>query len=172
MELIAVLLIIIGAFFLVAFTLQVFFLFTLSRTLGLCRPHNRTIEPGLVWLNLIPIFNFVWMFITVLRVSETLRYEFEERGQDRRTEDYGHNLGIAMCIAWVFGFLLWILVVIIYWVKIAEFARRLEYDGGAYDDYDDDYGRPRRRSRSRDRDRDRDEEEDDRREERPWNRGR
>jgi hypothetical protein len=167
-EAIVILLIIIGAFFLAAFALQIFFLLTLSRVLGLCRPHNRTIEPGMVWLNLIPIFNLVWMFITVIRVSDTLRYEFEERGRDRRGEDYAQLLGIAMCISWMIALLPWIVVTIVYWVKIAEFARRLEYDTGA-DDFEE-YDRPRRRSRARDRDRD--EEEDDRREERPWDRGR
>ena len=166
-EAIVILLIIFGSIFLAGFALQIFFLLALSRALGLCRPHNRTIEPGMVWLNLIPIFNLVWMFITVIRVSETLRYEFRDRGRHRRSEDYGHGLGIAMCISWMAGLLPFLVLTIVYWVKIADYARRLEYDGSY--DFDDEGDRPLRPPRVRDRERD---EEYDQRDERPWDRGR
>jgi hypothetical protein len=29
-------------------------------------------EPGMVWLNLIPVLSLVWQFITVIRVAESL----------------------------------------------------------------------------------------------------
>ena len=49
-----------------------------------------------MWLNLIPFFGFVWLFITVTKVSESLKYEYRERGLHRRDETYGYGLGIAM----------------------------------------------------------------------------
>ena len=174
MEFFVILLIIFGSIFLIGLVLQVFFLLTLSRALGHCAPHNRTMEPGTVWLNLIPVFNWVWMFITVTKVSETLKYEYRERGMHRRDETYGHGLGIAMCISPLAGWLPFLILTIIYWAKIAEYARKLEY-GSSVDRYDDDdwddreESRERRSRRAR---RDRDDEDDDRREERPWDRGR
>lgn len=172
MEIFVFLLLIFGLIFLVGFALQVFFLLALSRALSQCAPHNRTLEPGMVWLNLIPLFNIVWMFITVTKVSETLKNEFRERGMHRRDENYAHGLGIAMCISPWFGLLPFLVLTIVYWVKIAEYARRLEHSpagyGDDYDDDDDDDRDDRRERRSR---RDRDD-EDDRRESRPWDRGR
>jgi hypothetical protein len=169
-EVIVVLLLIFGTIFLIGFVLQIFFLMTQSRALGLCQPHNRTMEPAQVWLNLIPLFNLVWMFITVSRVSETLKYEFRARRRHRHNDDYGYGLGIAMCISPLAGWLPFLILTIVYWVKMADYARRLEYDPGWYGDGAEDYDdRPRRRSRARDRDRD--EDYDDRRDERPWDRG-
>ncbi|WP_171468859.1 hypothetical protein [Frigoriglobus tundricola] len=121
----------------------------------------------MVWLNLIPLFNLVWQFITVIRVAESLKQEFRSRGWSRRGVDYGYGVGIAAC---ALGFGGWIPVIgpllslgslicgIVYWVKIAGFSGRLAR--GAYyydddeDDEDDEDGRPRRR-------RDEDDEDDD-----------
>ena len=91
-------------FYLVLFVVFIFFLLTLQRALARCRPECRTMEPGQVWLNLIPLFNIAWMFITVLRISESLRNEFYERGRSRRGDDYGQGLGIVtippiLCVA-------------------------------------------------------------------------
>jgi hypothetical protein len=72
-------------------------------------------------------------------------------------------LGIAMCISPLAGLLPFLVLAIVYWVKIAEYARRLEYGSVGYGDFDEDEDRPRRRSRARD------EDEYDRRE-RPWER--
>lgn len=40
------------------------------------RPENRLLAPGLVWLQLIPIFNYVWIFIVVRRISDSLAKEY------------------------------------------------------------------------------------------------
>jgi hypothetical protein len=48
-------------------------------------------------LNLIPLFNIVWQFITVSRIAESLRREFRSRGWHRGGEDYGKGLGMASC---------------------------------------------------------------------------
>lgn len=85
---------------LIQYTTLIFFLLTLHRLLKKCRKRNRTMEPGLVWLNLIPCFQFVWQFITVVRIDETLREEFRERGIGRRNDSYAKSIGIASCILW------------------------------------------------------------------------
>lgn len=131
----------------------------------------RTMEPGQVWLNLIPCFCYVWNFITVLRVSESLRNEFEDRGDYRRGDDHGQALGITTCVLnvcqWIpylgsLVFLGAVVCFIIYWVKIGGYNRELAEAPSFRDDDDRDYrrryedeDRPRRRRRD-------DREDDDR----------
>lgn len=180
-EALAVFIGIMAVILVVALVIAIFFLLTLSKALSRCSPRNRTMEPGQVWLNLIPLFNIVWQFVTVNRVSESLSNEFYARGWDRRGgEDYGKSVGTTYCVMNVislipycgglFG-LIGLVCFIIYWVKVAGFSAKLAGRAGAYDDdYDDrddrDDDRPRR---GRDRD-DRDDDYDDR-PQRPWDRG-
>lgn len=151
----------------------IFFLLTLQKALSRCGRHNRTMEPGMVWLNLIPLFNIVWQFITVARVAESLKNEFRSRGW-HRGEDYGNGVGMASCALRLCGIipllgpflsLAGFICGIVYWVKIANYssqlATRASYEDD-YEDYDDDDGDDRdRRPR---RDRDDDDGDDDRRE--------
>lgn len=62
-----------------AWLLLVPFLLPLSKCLKEVAPDNRTIEPGQLWLNLIPVFNVVWWFISVSRFSESVRNEARSR---------------------------------------------------------------------------------------------
>jgi hypothetical protein len=39
--------------------INIFFLLTLSRCLSRVQPRNRDMEPGMVWINLIPCFSMV-----------------------------------------------------------------------------------------------------------------
>src|SRR5580698_1210855 len=68
----------------ILFILKIFFVLTLSRALGRCRPRNRTISPGRVWLMLLPFFDIVWQFIVANRVPESIRNEFLDRGKKPR----------------------------------------------------------------------------------------
>lgn len=146
--------------FAVLLVVQVLFLRSVSRCLQQVAPRNREMEPGQVWLNLIPLFGAVWIIITVLRVSDSLRKEYDDRGL-RGDDDYGKTTGlvytIGMLVCGLVGLVGWIM----YWIKIAGYTRELESDPGYGDDYDD---RPRKRSR-----RDDDDEYDD---DRPRGRGR
>tara|TARA_B100000073_G_scaffold343124_1_gene347347 strand:+ start:695 stop:1096 length:402 start_codon:yes stop_codon:yes gene_type:complete len=40
------------------------------------------LDPGLVWLSLIPFFNWVWNWIILFRVKKSLMNEFNSRGLD------------------------------------------------------------------------------------------
>jgi hypothetical protein len=53
----------------------IFYLLTLQRALEAVSAENRRMVPGQVWLSLIPLFNFVWMFIVVSRIAESFRAE-------------------------------------------------------------------------------------------------
>jgi hypothetical protein len=139
----------------VVLAIAICYLLTLSKALSRCSPENRTMEPGMVWLNLIPIWNIVWQFITVSRVSESLKNEFASRGR-RGGGDYGKNLGLTYCIANLLGWvpilgiiasLVGLVCFIMFWVKIAGYSGELARmgPGGDFDDEEDD--RPRRSRR-------------------------
>jgi len=100
----------------------IFYLLSLQKTLRLAGEENQRMRPGLVWLNLIPVFNLGWHLYTVLKVSETLKARFGKQGGDGgRTlgiitsllmlgcliPDYRNGFGLATVVMWV-----------AYWVKI------------------------------------------------------
>lgn len=51
-----------------------------ARALSACSPRHRTLEPGLVWLNLVPVFHLFWKFWTAAQVGNSVRQEFRARG--------------------------------------------------------------------------------------------
>jgi hypothetical protein len=52
---------------------------TMQNTLALVHPQFRKLEPGLVWLAMIPAFGIVWQFVVVFAVARSLRSEFYSR---------------------------------------------------------------------------------------------
>ena len=118
-------------------------------------------EPGMVWLLLIPCFGLIWQFIMIIRISESLDNEFYSR-RWRRDGDFGKSLGISYAVLNLLGFIPYlgilcslagIVCFIMYWVKIAGYSNQLASDNDPIDDYDDDYDdRPKRKRRSRDED--------------------
>ncbi len=113
----------------------VFFLLSLQRVLSLCAPQNRQLEPGQVWLCLIPLFSLAWIFVVVARIADSLGQEFESRHAP--PEDYGRGVGVAYCILTVVSIVPFLNLLtgpagfvcfVIYWAKIADYSRRLEQD--------------------------------------------
>jgi hypothetical protein len=111
----------------------IFYLLTLQKALSRCSIESRTLSPGLVWLQLIPLFNLVWVFIVVINVSKSLGNEFRKRGIPELPAP-GQGVGLAMAICSVVSiipfvgyltgiaaFVCWI----IYWVKVAGCSSRL-----------------------------------------------
>ena len=145
----------------IGLTIQILYLLTLSRCFSRIAPRNRRMEPGLVWLNLIPCFQLIWIFFTTTRLADSLRDEFDDR-RLRGDRDFGRTLGITYPILMLVGFVPYLGAIfslaslicwILYWVKIAGYKNQLISAGigtGRHDDEDDD--RPRRR---------RDEDDDD-----------
>ncbi|MBN2433055.1 MAG: hypothetical protein JXQ27_16405 [Acidobacteria bacterium] len=60
-------------------------------------PEHREMEPGMVWLLLIPCFNVVWNFFVFPKLSRSLKSYFFSIG---RTDvgDCGEGLGLAYAI--------------------------------------------------------------------------
>ena len=74
------------------------FLRTLRDVLRQVDELNRTMQPELVWLNFIPIFNLVWVFVTVIKVRDSVRAEFAYRGL-RPDGGFGFGVGMAFAVA-------------------------------------------------------------------------
>lgn len=146
----------------IVLAIQIFFCLTLSKALTQVRPGNRDLEPGQVWLVLIPLFNLYWIFVITSKIPSSLRREFRERGMDQRGEDYAAGIGkwYAICnvVGFVGGFIPFVNIVsglfglagfvlwIMFWIKIAGYSKELRE--GGYGDEDGD--RPKRRSRDDD----------------------
>src|SRR5258708_7521601 len=151
----------------------ILFLVSLQKTLDRCRRRNRTVEPALVWLCLIPVFGIAWIFRIVFAVADTLRNEFVDRDIDSRG-DYGKTIGLCWLVTNFLGmtilfgsglthmrittlgsipFMIAALVLfVVYWVQIVGYRRQLERDIDCVDDRDyDDDDRPRLPSQPDDR---------------------
>ncbi|HEB59922.1 MAG TPA: hypothetical protein ENJ01_11915 [Gammaproteobacteria bacterium] len=113
----------------------IFYLLSLSKALSLAGENNRQMSPGLVWLNLIPIFSLGWHFYTVAKVAEAIRNKYAEAGVDDPGNG-GWPLGLTVSILNVVVILpipfinmlvaIALLVVwIIYWVKIAGYNKAM-----------------------------------------------
>jgi hypothetical protein len=147
---------------LIVLVVAIFYLLTLQKALSRVSPRNRTMEPGMVWLMLIPCVNLVWQFFIAIRVPESLRNEFRARGRDDGS-DYGKSIAltqailgivssvisngsraagseaapIGSCISGILS-LIGLVLFITFWVKVANYSSQL----ARHDDYGDDYGRP------------------------------
>jgi hypothetical protein len=75
----------------------IFYCLTLQKALNRCSPESRAMQPGMVWLLFVPLFNLVWQFFVVINVAKSLGAEFQKRGMAEEPEP-GKTLGLAMCI--------------------------------------------------------------------------
>jgi hypothetical protein len=87
----------------------ILFLVSQQNILKAINPENRLMNPGFVWLQLIPIFGQVWQFIVVTRIADSIKKEIGA-GQDDSVLGFSdissveeHNerptymIGIAYC---------------------------------------------------------------------------
>jgi hypothetical protein len=123
------LLLLIGVFLLS----EILYLRSLQKALNRCSAEARTLSPQLVWLALIPIFNFFWNFVLVVHLSRSLYNEFRRRDINVK-QNPGLRLGLAMCILYVLSVIPYVGIVtrpaalicwIVYWAKIAGFSSKL-----------------------------------------------
>src|SRR4051812_11441749 len=93
---------VVGVVVAVVLIILIFYLLTLQKALSRVSPRNRLMEPGMVWLNLIPCFNIIWQFVIAVRVPDSLRNEFRDRDQDDGS-DYGKSLALSQAILGIVG---------------------------------------------------------------------
>lgn len=64
----------------------IFFLLSQQNTLKAIQPANRAMPPGQVWLQLIPLFGFVWQFFVVVRIATSIKKELKAKREDLQGE--------------------------------------------------------------------------------------
>ena len=119
--------------FLVALIPLIFYILSLQKALNRCAPENRAMEPGMIWLLLVPLVNLVWHFFVVGNMAKSLAAEFQKRGIAEEPEP-GKKLGTIMCILMccgiipllgplcsLGGLICWIM----YWLKVVEFSKKI-----------------------------------------------
>lgn len=124
----------------IGITIMVFYLLNLQNALKQCAPQNRTMEPNMVWMCFIPLFNYYWNFRIASDISNSLAAEYRARGLQLSEERPGYQVGMAYAILNCCGILSWVGVPvipqlcglagfvcwIIYWVRIAKFKNELK----------------------------------------------
>lgn len=60
----------------------ILFLLAQQNTLKAIRIENRHMPPGQVWLQLIPLFNFIWQFVVVIKIADSIKKEIASRQDD------------------------------------------------------------------------------------------
>lgn len=113
--------------------MYIFYLITLSRTLEVCHPYTRKMNPGEVWMVLIPLFGIVWHFIVVGRLADSLAIEFRNRNLPVDEERPGYQAGITALILLLcggiiplLGMIAAIVFLVRYWNKINFYKKTLE----------------------------------------------
>jgi len=115
----------------------IFFVMTVRKNLSLIELKNRNMEPNLVWLALIPLFNIVWNFFIVNAVRDSNKKEFQTRNI-QYNGDFGYGIGLAYCILFSINFVpcfnclspipslvCWI----IYWIRVSELTNLIIISG-------------------------------------------
>lgn len=123
---------------LIGLTIAILFLLTLQNTLKAISPANRKMEPGMVWLSLIPFFNVVWQFIVVKKISGSIAAEYNSRNIPCPPKPT-YNVGLAYCILTCLGLVLYsytflrigvnlagVVCFIIYWVQVHDYKKELQ----------------------------------------------
>ncbi len=113
----------------------VFYLITLQNTLKTISPENRKMAPANVWLLFIPFFNWIYHFIVVNNIADSIRAEALVKNVPLSESRPGAGIGITMCalqlcsIIPFFGSLAslgFLVCWIIYWVKINNYKNQLK----------------------------------------------
>lgn len=113
----------------------IFYILSLQNTFKEISISNRKMEPGNVWLMLIPLFGLVWQFFIVDRLADSLKAEFATRNIVVDEDRPGYSIGLTYCILFCCGIipvlgalasLGGIVCWIIYWVKINDYRTKLQ----------------------------------------------
>lgn len=121
---------------------QIFFLLTLHRCMKKVSPENRAMEPGMVWLNLVPVLNLGWIFYTVIQIKESLLKEFADRELPSSYVDGTYKMGLTYAILGACSAIPYIGILpglaavvfwIIYWVQIIKLSKMMDAFQEEYD---------------------------------------
>jgi len=86
----------------VALAILVWVLYLLQTCFQRIPQQYRLMEPGMVWLMLIPLFNLVWQFFVVFRLSHSFQNYFTAQGR-KDVGDCGWTMGLVAMILGLCG---------------------------------------------------------------------
>lgn len=122
-----------GGLCVVGLAIQAFICWLVARCYTAIPSKHRMMEPNMVWLNMIPLFNLVWNFYVYLRLSDSFLAYFREKG-DSSVGDCGRNMGkwfsicmacsVIPCVGSITG-LVGLVLLILYLVKASELRSRI-----------------------------------------------
>jgi hypothetical protein len=112
---------------LVFVVIAVLFLLTQQNTLKAVKPENRRMQPGLVWLQMIPLLGQVWQFFVIARIADSIKKERTSFREDSivgisdysAAEQWGKRPTYAMGLT--YSILLWCNVLIEFRSRYDEF---------------------------------------------------
>ena len=124
----------------------IFFLLTQQRILELIHPLNRKIPPAQVWLQLIPVFNLIWQFYVIVKISDSIRHELNIPLGDSifsyavfQNDRPAYNSGILYAFLFCLNFvhlpsllnavvsLITIGIWVFYWVELSRYKKKLKH---------------------------------------------
>lgn len=118
----------------IGLVIAILFLLNLQNLLKAISSQNRKMDPSMVWLAIIPVFQIIWMFIVVSKISESIQAEYSLRGLSAEPRPT-YSIGLAMCILNVcclipfvnfFAGIALLICFIIYWIKTSEFKHAIK----------------------------------------------
>jgi hypothetical protein len=105
-------------------------------------PELRTMQPGQVWLAVIPVFGSFWIFHAVMQLANMLREEFSKRKIVEFETSPGLSSGLGFCftlfvaqitllfdtpVLAVFLYIAAITLLALYWSKLSGYTRKLDH---------------------------------------------
>jgi hypothetical protein len=126
--------------FLISEAVALLFILSLKKTLEKCSPTSRAMDPGMLWLLLIPLVNMVVNFMVVTNMAKSLANEFRARGIQTPEAEPGKSVGMAfsICGAGLIALafiapgleritgLVYCVLFGFYWKKMNDFSRMLD----------------------------------------------
>ncbi len=99
----------------IGLAMMIWYLMTMHKLYSAISPSNRDMEPGMVFIALIPGVGYIWMWLIMLRACSSLQKEFDARGLSDEGGDFGktkglvHLLGVFCGPVGLIGFILYVL---------------------------------------------------------------
>ncbi len=129
----------------IGYGILILFCLTLKNTIEAADVQNRAVEPGKVWLMLIPVFSMVYPFFLFPKISTTIKNQLEQNNA-AESGDYALMLGRAFPTLYLLQLVIpndtisslvslaGFVCFIIFWVKMGGYKSKLiatRHDGGA-----------------------------------------
>lgn len=125
-------------FFISGLIVMLIWLIVMNKALDQVSHDLRRMEPGAIWLCLIPVFGFVWQFMVTNAVSEGIAKELLARNMLPKEEKPAYGYGLSGCILLCCCFvpyvgvciaIIGLALMVVHMIKITEYNSELQKTG-------------------------------------------